>query len=167
MHSFDDFELIGRVQEAKTDNLSKLPAHLFRPMRDDILAVFGLLESPIEQAFIFQLAGENFGTADAPLYLKVLPPGAEVSFFQHPLQLSPQVSFGQYRADFVISLYRQRLILECDGEAFHEDTERDERRDAYLLKNHGVSVYRVSGKSIWREQATSMIAEIVRAWGGA
>jgi very-short-patch-repair endonuclease len=59
-------------------------------------------------------------------------------FFYHNLKI------GKYFADFVIF---HNVIIECDGEYWHRDKEKDLKRDAYMM-DRGYYVFRLSGKRI-------------------
>ena len=54
-----------------------------------------------------------------------------------------QVSVGRYFADFLIG---EKLVVECDGEAWH-DPERDQKRDADLFAL-GFRTLRITGRAI-------------------
>lgn len=53
----------------------------------------------------------------------------------------PQFPIGKYFADFANPI--KKLVIECDGAAFHS-SQQDAFRDAYMTAN-GWSVYRISG----------------------
>lgn len=59
-------------------------------------------------------------------------------------QVFTQKQVGPYRGDLFIP---PKLIIECDGKAYHLDKARDRRRDSYIRKQ-GYSVMRVSGSRI-------------------
>ncbi|MBX9901448.1 MAG: endonuclease domain-containing protein [Burkholderiaceae bacterium] len=74
--------------------------------------------------------------------------------------ISPQVKIGNYRIDFMVSYYGygdpgktklREVVVECDGTAFHERTEKERRyekqRDRYMQKL-GLKVFRFTGKEI-------------------
>lgn len=67
--------------------------------------------------------------------------------------ISTQVPIGPYRADIVIESYGDRLVVECDGEAFHSGRDRveyDKRRDRFFV-TQGIAVMRFSGREIQRD----------------
>lgn len=145
-----------RAAEAKTDYLSNVPGELYRLMRDDIASVWSLLESPIEQVAIFHLASENYGREDWPIYAKVAKRRGLYDHKNYPVQLIPQVEFGRYRVDFLMDLGGRGLVgLECDGEEFHQDRQKDWARDKELRDKHGVIVFRLPGKDIWRDNTST------------
>ena len=62
-----------------------------------------------------------------------------------------QYRIGPYRADFYLP--GRRLVLECDGHAWHsrpEQRARDRARDAYMTER-GFLVRRMTGKAIVRD----------------
>lgn len=155
-----------RANEAKEDYLNTIPGSLFRIMKDDIAAVWSLLESPIEQVAIFHLAAENYGREDWPIYAKVARKRGLFDHKNYPVQIIPQVEFGNYRVDFLIDLgFRGLVAIECDGAEFHQDWQKDWSRDQELWDKHSVKVFRIAGKDIWRDNAmTSMWAEMIRLY---
>lgn len=161
----DFWEASTRALEAKTDYMGELPGDIYRRQRDDVEAIWGLLESPIEQVAIFQLAGGNYAYEGDPVYAKVASKRGQFSLLHFPVQIIPQVEFGPYRVDFLFDLARGRpLALECDGAEFHQDAERDRVRDEHLRQHHGISVLRVTGKSLWRNnKAIQMVVEVIQA----
>ncbi len=155
-----------RANEAKEDYLDTIPGTLYRLMRDDIARVWGMLESPIEQVAIFQLAAENYGRADWPIYAKVIRERGLVSHRNYPVQIIPQVAFERYRVDFLFDLGSRGLhAVECDGEEFHQDWKKDAARDSHLAEHHGVMVHRLTGKQLWRDNtAAQYFADILRTY---
>lgn len=155
-----------RAIEAKEDFLGQLPGDLYRLMRQDIESVWDLLESPIEQVAIFQLAGENYSYyRDRPVHAKVVRERGTYSHKQYPVQLIPQVKFGPYRVDFLFDLGSRGLIaIECDGADYHLDKERDRQRDNHLREHFGVAVLRAAGSDLWRNNRTAALyASVIQA----
>lgn len=67
--------------------------------------------------------------------------------------LETQVPIGPYRADILITEGKRKLVVECDGAAYHgslEQVERDKRRDRYCAA-HAMTVMRFSGAEINRD----------------
>ena|ERR1035437_3397077 len=58
------------------------------------------------------------------------------------LPLFPQYPIGRFFADFADPI--KKIVLECDGAAYHKDKTRDKARDQFMLSN-GYEVFRVSG----------------------
>ena len=63
------------------------------------------------------------------------------------IALYPQYPVLDFIVDFANPLLK--IALEIDGKQFHADKEKDQRRDA-LLKAAGWTVFRVTGKEMWR-----------------
>jgi very-short-patch-repair endonuclease len=59
------------------------------------------------------------------------------------LVLYPQYPVGRFFVDFANP--KAKVAIECDGEQFHQDKEKDAKRDA-KLRLMGWTVYRISGK---------------------
>lgn len=57
--------------------------------------------------------------------------------------LYPQFPIGKYITDFANPV--AKVAIECDGAEFHQDGEKDARRDADM-QAMGWTVYRISGK---------------------
>ena len=67
--------------------------------------------------------------------------------------VTTQAPFGPYRADIMVRVGDRRLVVECDGAAFHNNArmiEHDKRRDRYCTLN-GIAVLRFTGKEIHRD----------------
>lgn len=154
-----------RAAIAKTDYLAHLGGAQYRQQVHDIEGVFHLLESPIEQVAIFQLAGENYAYRGAPVYAKVALERGLHSSKHFPVQIIPQVKFGPYRVDFLIDIGPRGMIaVECDGAEFHRDKERDDARDAHLREHFNIAVIRLTGKEIWKSnRAARLVAEVIQA----
>jgi very-short-patch-repair endonuclease len=98
------------------------------------VTVQGRTESPIE-ALLVQAIGEEIvrcGLDCAP---------------------ETQAKIGPYRVDILVTLDGKKLIVECDGAAFHaankEQVDRDKRRDRYFAARN-ISVMRFTGSEINR-----------------
>ena len=64
-----------------------------------------------------------------------------------------QAAIGPFRADILIEERSRRLVVECDGAAYHaskEQVEHDKRRDRYCA-SRGICVMRFSGAEINRD----------------
>lgn len=156
-----------RANEAKEDYLAlQVPGTLYKLMKEDIGAVWGLLESPLEQVAIFQLAAENYSMRpEWPVYAKVARERGQFSHKHYPVQLIPQVTFGPYRVDFLFDIGERGLIaIECDGVEFHQDKDRDLARDRHLKEHYNVGVLRAEGRYIWKSNETAhFFADVIRA----
>lgn len=54
-----------------------------------------------------------------------------------------------YRVDFVLESEKIKLAIEIDGEDFHKNKEKDEKKDSYLMRN-GFKVLRFTGKDVFK-----------------
>lgn len=112
-------------------------------------------ESPIEGAFYLALAA-----------------AVNDSGYGEDIEISLQHQFGEYRVDFYVELHGQKLIIECDGHAFHDRTKvqasRDRARDRWLT-SQGFRVIRFTGSDIWKDafscakQATDILEALYHA----
>jgi very-short-patch-repair endonuclease len=104
-------------------------AHIIYAMRK------GETESPIEEL----LAGTILGWLD-----------------HHEITvaaMTTQVKLGPYRADILVEVAGHKLVVECDGQAFHSSLEavaHDKRRDRYCAVQ-GIAVMRFTGAEIHRD----------------
>lgn len=112
------------------------------------------LESPIEMALYIALE------AVAKINFVDIFDMVSFSLCTGGLMVRPQVKVGKYRVDFEIGYYGygdpektkvREVVVECDGTAFHERTEKERRyekqRDRYMQKL-GIKVFRFTGKEI-------------------
>lgn len=151
-----------RATEAKADFMDGLPPELRALAIREAEKVIDLCESPIEQVALYQIAGHNFGNEEHPARCRILRKRGEIEYYPDRIHLTPQVSFGSYRVDFLLDFGGTFLLaIECDGEEFHTDKEKDRKRDQHLREEFKVRVARVSGKSIWRDNLA--IASIATA----
>lgn len=113
-----------------------------------------LCESPIEvrlMAALMWLGPSAYGTGATP-----------AADFRAQLIITPQVTIGKYRVDFTITSTTDafldcddiKIVIECDGHAFHEKTKeqasRDKARDRFLL-SLGWRVVRFTGSEIFSD----------------
>jgi len=101
-------------------------------MPAEMLEIVEKCESPIEQLFVCALC------------LVILTADPEI----RP-KIDVQVPIGKYRADVVVIHPNgaPRIVIECDGAAFHKDIARDVRRTA-VIEEYGYRVFRVTGSEI-------------------
>jgi very-short-patch-repair endonuclease len=119
-------------------------------------------QSPIEM--LFQVAIQAVARVNSMPFSEPLDTDA----WSTGLVLSPQFQIGKYRADFMVAYYRfqgetSRVVVECDGTAFHERTElerhREKARDRYMQKE-GWKVFRYTGREIMDDPYT-IAAEVL------
>jgi len=68
---------------------------------------------------------------------------------KHGMMYQPKVRFGRYTVDFLVSTTDKKIIVECDGEAYHK-TARDSKRDKALLME-GYPICHFSGGDIFAD----------------
>lgn len=95
----------------------------------------GRTESPIEDVLAGAILGwiDYHGISDAAM--------------------KTQEPVGPYRADILIECAGQKLVVECDGAAFHNEPDqiaRDKRRDRFCA-TQGIAVMRFTGAEITRD----------------
>jgi very-short-patch-repair endonuclease len=70
------------------------------------------------------------------------------------IEVATQAQIGPFRADILLTDVDGRLVVECDGAAFHavtkEQVERDKRRDRYCAARR-ICVMRFTGSEIHRD----------------
>lgn len=129
-------------------------------------------ESPIEK-----LMGAALSYAFGQDFLFYVGPAS--AFFEPTrdyLRIEPQREIGKYRVDFAITarswwsddlMVESKVVVECDGHAFHEKTpeqaKRDKERDRFLASN-GWTVLRFTGSEINFDpmSCAAGVAEFVR-----
>jgi very-short-patch-repair endonuclease len=160
MGKLGGFELLAQeaADEAYRDVMS------FRDMP------FG--DSPIEHLFFAALVtvAGNSGRCVNTIF-KHLPPHdlaytwelAEMKHWRGEVAVvEKQVEIAGWRVDFLIHYNRyvgseaiqDRLIVECDGHAYHERTKqqaaRDRSRDR-LAQHEGITIFRFTGSELWND----------------
>lgn len=126
-------------------------------------------ESPIEKLLLpWILCQEYSFFRHMPL---VLLPGESEMLQPRSVALVPQLPIGKYRVDFALAATRggpiRFVIIECDGEEYHQDVHRDIKRDARLLWHKQVlDVVPISGKEIWRDPKAAA-TEVAKAFSWA
>ncbi len=70
---------------------------------------------------------------------------------------STQVVVGAYRVDIMFKTIN--VVVECDGEAFHQNAEREAKRDAFLISK-GYTVVHYTGKQIHHD-ATDLVYNFI------
>lgn len=110
-------------------------------------------------------AGNNIKTESPIEALLVHAIGEEIARCNLECQPRTQVRLGPYRVDILVETGGRRLVVECDGAAYHasskDQVERDKRRDRYFAAND-IAVMRFTGAEINRS-ARACAAEVA-AW---
>lgn len=117
-----------------------------------------LAGSPIEQIFLEEAIMSRGG------YVRLANTNTVDEFYDwlrrssdDLMLISPQVSVGPYRCDFIAGRFSggrvTLVVVECDGFEFHRKTryqrDRDARRDLWMRQEHGIkSVLRFDGSRI-------------------
>lgn len=76
-----------------------------------------------------------------------------IEYHDADASIETQVSVGPYRADIMVESRGNRLVIECDGSAFHtsrDQVEYDKRRDRFFV-TQGLAVMRFTGREIHRD----------------
>jgi very-short-patch-repair endonuclease len=112
-------------------------------------------ESPIEEIMLAALLWAPLGCACRRKLQTCFSGRAPLT----GIVITPQHEISGYRVDFAISVNRPataevRVVVECDGHAFHEKTReqavKDKQRDREL-QIAGWKVFRFSGSEIWND----------------
>lgn len=160
-------ENIMRILDQASEYAGKCEAETFSQSTWCTL-VEGDIKSPIEQALYIGFM--------AVIKVNVLDEAEPESAteWSSGLVITPQRQIGKYRADFTVCYMRRQtpgagattvreVVVECDGTAFHERTERERRhekaRDRYMQKL-GMKVFRYTGREIL-DDPYKVAAEII------
>lgn len=110
---------------------------------------FHLVRGTKRAHMIFQIDADD---VESPI--EELLVGAILGWIDHheiiDAELKTQEPIGPYRADIMIEVAGRKLVVECDGSAYHntpEAIQRDKRRDRYCV-TQGLAVMRFTGKEI-------------------
>lgn len=106
------------------------------------------------------------GGTESPIEaLLVRAIGEEIGRCRLPCRPTTQARIGPYRVDILVEMEGRRLVVECDGAAYHaaskEQVERDKRRDRFFAAK-GIPVMRFTGAEINR--CAPACATEVRLW---
>lgn len=147
------------MQEAKLPRnfLSQATGLLSQHIDDLFSEAISYCESPIEATFAtaFMLLGEH-SYGGVAIYEPGFNGTVNPLAAEFVLQCQPKI--GKYRADFVAGWsypeYPGRIIVECDGHAFHERTKEQAARDKLRdreLQRAGYKVFRFTGSEIYAD----------------
>jgi DNA helicase-2/ATP-dependent DNA helicase PcrA len=67
----------------------------------------------------------------------------------HQLTYQPQVRIGRYTVDFLVETQNNKVIVECDGRAFHNPSKDSERDNVLSLE--GYPIFRFSGSELYAD----------------
>lgn len=121
---------IFQTEKERQDAL--LIAEIFPQQTSYLVESLPKCESPIERAFVFELA-------------------------RHCIPAIPQYAIPPYRADFALADYR--IVVELDGHDYHasrEARQRDAQRDRFLSAN-GWRVIRFTGREVYQHPSRCAI----------
>lgn len=131
-----------------------------------------LCDSPIERSMLAGLLTARWGgfltlppAVHAGLdYSEMLPRGDVV--------IVPQMAFVRYRFDFGVVMeiggVKRIACVECDGQKYHQDAERERQRAAYL-KSWGVPLFKSTGAELHEDavEASSLIVAAICGWAAS
>ena len=112
-----------------------------------------------DETDLFISATIDVHKVSSPIERMFLAAFAPYAVMDPSYSIEPQVSVGDYRADFVVTFkagsnLMAQVVVECDGHDFHEKTkkqaEHDKRRDRFFT-SEGYSVMRFTGRELWRD----------------
>ena len=115
----------------------------------------------------------SFLTAECIFLLPNMTPIEQIAFFAlkgrapwEAMRIYPQKTIGKYRVDFLVDFEfnrHEKIIVECDGHAFHEKTkeqaQHDKKRDREL-QALGYRVYRFTGSEIWKTRGQCVLSAL-------
>lgn len=134
-----------------------------------IVAAWPLCESPIERVMLPALAFACYAEKFASFPAEVHSPKNGSAPPMGDLAVIPQLAFVRYRLDFgIMGSFRDHHIIcavECDGDEYHLDADKDAKRDAYLGV-FGIKVFHFSGSDIVKDPhlCASQVAQFVASW---
>lgn len=88
------------------------------------------------------LKSDSFRVAESPIEYRMISALKYLGF--KPIM---QYKIGNFRADIYLETEKDKIVIECDGAAYHQDKDRDNKRDAYMRKR-GFKVFRFTGAEI-------------------
>lgn len=134
-----------------------------------VIRAISQCDSPIERRLMPALVFANYGHMFASFPADLHCPKIDQAPPKGDLIVIPQFAYVRFRLDFAIIAKAddRRLIVgvECDGEEFHKDADKDRERDAYL-KAFDVTMFRFSGRQIQADPLplASRVAMHVADW---
>lgn len=146
----------------------------------DLEAVWGKCESPIEQAMLGALIIVGRELMDSVVYIVGGTKYGDTDGGLDVLLVEPQAQLGEYRIDFLLTqsewgpdphpsrertlsdgrvipgtrTIEKKMVIECDGFDFHDRTKEQARKDRErdrALQSFGYRVFRYTGSDIWSD----------------
>jgi very-short-patch-repair endonuclease len=164
-------EVWGKFDERIRDFISDRAMCLL----DDVSNAISKCESPIEQLMAVALEAQSKVFERTRTHFK--------GYLGVESQVEIKTGEKTYRADFVIEWEAFRwpdkpvtvakVIVECDGHAFHERTKEQAKRDKArdrALQAAGYTVLRFTGSEVWADpdacakEAMALVSAQVRQW---
>jgi hypothetical protein len=142
-----------------------LGAYLHRQVASvscDLERAVSFCASPPEGVMLYALAIVAWDYVDGVL-LRVGGVAGGPCLTQHPyVEIEPQAQIDRHRVDFLLTMAvkaptkrcEARMVVECDGHAFHERTPAQARKDRLRdreLQAQDLVVYRYTGSELWTD----------------
>ena len=82
------------------------------------------------------------------------------------IKMHAQVNFEGYKLDVVAHDGQRHLVIECDGDGYHQDYEADRQRQSFL-ENHGFVFYRIWASDFYRNRGKTLsLLDDALKWAG-
>jgi hypothetical protein len=170
--STDVAKMLPDCEERALRDLSDLyggAAEMVKGMREQAIASLPLCESPIEEMMMVALGFMVIRGHEGFPVIHDLTSGEP--WPKKHIVIVPQFAFARYRLDFLVTVGKQWLAVECDGADYHttpEQRTRDRNRDDYL-RDLGIPTIRYSGA--WLKRNGAKIADeviaVIQEWRAA
>lgn len=138
-------------------------------MKEQVIASLPLCESPIEELMLVALGFMVIRGHEGFPVIHDLTSGEP--WPKKHIVIVPQFAFARYRLDFLVTVGKQWLAIECDGADYHTSPDqrtRDRLRDDYL-RDLGIPTIRYSGAWLKRNGAkiADEVAAVIQEWKDA
>jgi hypothetical protein len=138
-------------------------------MKEQVIASLPLCESPIEEMMLVALGFMVIQGHEGFPVIHDLSSGEP--WPNKNIVIVPQFAFARYRLDFLVTVGKRWLAVECDGADYHAlpaQRIRDRNRDDYL-RDLGIPTIRYSGAWLKRNGAkiADEVAAVIREWRAA
>lgn len=130
-------------------------------MKDQAISALPLCESPIEEMMLVALGFMVIRGHEGFPVIHDLSSGEP--WPNKNIVIVPQFAFARYRLDFLVTVGKRWLAVECDGADYHAlpaQRIRDRNRDDYL-RDLGIPTIRYSGT--WLKRNGAKIADEIEA----